>query len=170
MKISGVFGIFMSGFLVIAAVGILHSAVFNSPIQETTITGIAIPDGYRDWKVLAASHRLDKDEIRLILANDIAWNAAEKNVLPFPEGSVIAKLAYKALKSGEWAEAVIPGAPQRVEIIVKDSKKYTATGGWGFGRFVQGKPVGDKTLYATCFPCHQANVKNHDFVFTRLAR
>jgi hypothetical protein len=32
--------------------------------------------------------------------------------------------------------------------MVKDSKKYACTGGWGFGRFINGKPV-DET--PTCF-------------------
>ena len=52
--------------------------------------------------------------------------------------------------------------------MVKDSKKYAATGGWGFGRFIGGKPV-DEAQHATCFPCHQANAKGHDFAFTRYA-
>jgi hypothetical protein len=52
--------------------------------------------------------------------------------------------------------------------MIKDSKKYAATGGWGFGRFIGGKPV-DEAQHKTCFACHEANVKGHDFVFTRLA-
>jgi len=44
-----------------------------------------------------------------------------------------------------------------------------ATGGWGFGRFIDGKPA-DEMAHATCCPCHQVNVKDHDFVFTRYAR
>ena len=47
-------------------------------------------------------------------------------------------------------------------------QKYAATGGWGFGRFVDGKPA-DEAQHHTCFACHQARVKNHDFVFTRWA-
>jgi Cytochrome P460 len=46
--------------------------------------------------------------------------------------------------------------------MVKDSKKYAATGGWGFGRFIDGKAV-DEAQHETCFPCHQ-NVKGHDWV------
>jgi hypothetical protein len=52
--------------------------------------------------------------------------------------------------------------------MVKDSKKYASTGGWGFGRFINGKPA-DEAQHQTCFACHQARVQNHDFVFTRLA-
>jgi hypothetical protein len=51
--------------------------------------------------------------------------------------------------------------------MVKDSKKYASTGGWGFGHFNErdGKPA-EKALLQTCFPCHQA-IKARDLVFTR---
>jgi hypothetical protein len=52
--------------------------------------------------------------------------------------------------------------------MVKDSKKYASTGGWGFGRFVNGKPV-DEAQHKTCYGCHSAHVKEHDLVFTRYA-
>jgi hypothetical protein len=42
-----------------------------------------------------------------------------------------------------------------VQIMVKDSKKYASTGGWGFGRFIDRKPV-DEAQHKTCFPCHEA--------------
>jgi hypothetical protein len=53
--------------------------------------------------------------------------------------------------------------------MVKDSERYAGTGGWGFGRFIDGVPV-DEAQHETCFGCHEANVKNHDLVFTRFAR
>lgn len=130
--------------------------------------GVAIPEGYRAFHVVAPSHRPDKDEIRVILANDIAIKAYRQKTLPFPDGAILAKLAWRRVKSAEFEEAFVPGAPQRVEFMVKDAKKYAATGGWGFGRFVDGKPA-DEAQHKTCFPCHQANVAGHDFVFTRYA-
>jgi hypothetical protein len=51
--------------------------------------------------------------------------------------------------------------------MVKDSKKYAATGGWGFADFKDGKP-GDKKLHEACFPCHEP-AKAHDFVFAHYA-
>jgi hypothetical protein len=51
--------------------------------------------------------------------------------------------------------------------MVKDSKKYAATGGWGFADFKDGRP-GDKALHETCFPCHTP-AKDRDYVFTRYA-
>ena len=59
------------------------------------------------------------------------------------------------------------GSPVNVQFMVKDSKKYAATGGWGFADFKDGKP-GDKALHETCFPCHTP-AKDRDYVFTRYA-
>jgi hypothetical protein len=55
-----------------------------------------------------------------------------------------------------------------LQFMVKDSKKYAATGGWGFGDFTNGKP-GNEALMKTCFACHLP-AKDHDFVFTRYAQ
>jgi hypothetical protein len=132
------------------------------------VFGVTIPEGYRNWPVVAPSHRTDKDEIRVILGNDIAMKAYRAGTLPFPDGAILAKLAWKRVKSAEFAEAFVPGESQRIEFMVKNAKKYASTGGWGFGRFVNGKPA-DETQHGTCFPCHQALVKGYDFVFTRYA-
>jgi Cytochrome P460 len=55
-----------------------------------------------------------------------------------------------------------------MQFMVKDSKKYAATGGWGFADFKDGKP-GDKALHETCFPCHMP-AKDRDYVFAHYAR
>lgn len=70
--------------------------------------------------------------------------------------------------SSEFPGAVVPGHATTVQIMVKDSKRYASTGGWGFGRFIDGKAV-DRAQHETCFGCQQPNVKDHDLVFTRLA-
>jgi len=133
------------------------------------IFGVTIPEGYRNWQLISVSHRTDnKDELRAILGNDIAMKAFRENTLPFPDGSMMAKLAWKREPMKEFAGAWTPGVAPRIEFMVKDSKKYAATGGWGFGRFIDGKPA-DEATHKTCFPCHEANVKNHDWVFTRYA-
>jgi hypothetical protein len=140
----------------------------KAPPAASPIFGVTIPEGYRTWQVVAPSHRPDKDEIRLILGNDIAMKAYREKTLPFPDGAILAKLAWKRVKSAEFEEAFVPGAPQRIEFMVKDAKRYPETGGWGFGRFVEGKPAAEGE-HKPCFPCHKANVKGHDFVFTRYA-
>lgn len=154
----------------LAAAGILCSAIPAATAADIVAapTGVTIPKGYRNWQIVAPSQRDDKDEIRVILGNSIAMKAYRSKQLPFPDGSILAKLAWKRAKSTEFPQTFVPGAAQRIEFMVKDSKKYASTGGWGFGRFVDGKPA-DAEAHATCFPCHQANVKDNDFVFTRYA-
>ena len=132
-------------------------------------TGVTIPKGYRNWQVVAPSQRDDKDEIRVILGNNIAMKALRAKRLPFPDGSILAKLAWKRVKSAEFDNTFVPGEPQRIEFMEKNAKMYAATGGWGFGRFVNGAPA-NETEHGTCWPCHVANVKGNDFVFTRYAR
>jgi hypothetical protein len=154
----------------LAAAGILFPAypVATAADVAAAPTGVTIPKGYRDWPVVAPSQRDDKDEIRVILGNNIAMKAYRSKTLPFPDGAILAKLAWKRMKSSEFDQTFVPGEPQRIEFMVKNAKKYASTGGWGFGRFVKGKPASEQD-HATCFPCHQVNVKDHDFVFTRYA-
>ena len=154
----------------LTAAGFLFSALPAATAADIVAapTGVTIPEGYRNWQVVAPSQRDDKDEIRVILGNDIAMKAYRSKTLPFPDGAILAKLAWKRVKSTEFPKTFVPGVAPRIEFMVKDSKKYASTGGWGFGRFVNGKPAGEQD-HATCFPCHLANVKGHDFVFTRYA-
>jgi hypothetical protein len=65
------------------------------------------------------------------------------------------------------AQSFVAGSATNVQFMVKDSKKYASTGGWGFAQFNNGKPA-DEALLKTCFPCHQP-VKAQDFVFTHYA-
>jgi hypothetical protein len=93
--------------------------------------------------------------------------------LPFPDGAIIAALHWRFVSSEEnnkvfgRSQSFIAGPPTNVQFMVKDSKKYASTGGWGFGHFNDGKPAGGAVL-KTCFPCHVA-IKDRDLVFTRYA-
>ena len=68
---------------------------------------------------------------------------------------------------GLGLESSFAGSAVNVQFMVKDSKKYAASGGWGFADFTNGKP-GDEALHAKCFPCHQP-AKDRDYVFTHYA-
>ena len=133
------------------------------------IYGVSIPDGYRQWELIApALEGAPLNELRAVVGNDIAVKAYRDGTLPFPDGSVLVKLAWKRAQSTEFAPASVPGPATTVQVMVKDSKKYAASGGWGFGRFIDGNPA-DQAQHETCFACHQARVNNHDYVFTRYA-
>jgi hypothetical protein len=148
--------------------------------DSSPIYGIKIPAGYRDWKLIAVKHLLlrGKDEqLRAQLGNDIAIKAFKEGTLPFPDGSIIAAVHWTQVASESnnivlagpfpGTKSFVIGSPVNVQFMVKDSKKYAATGGWGFADFTDGKP-GDKALHETCFPCHTP-AKDRDYVFTRYA-
>lgn len=159
-------------FAVIAAACIIVSMPFTPGRADgegaSPIFGVTIPAGYRQWELIAPSHEVGLDEFRGILGNILAMKAYRDGTLPFPDGAMLAKLAWKYVPSAEFDGAFVPGRATTVQIMVKDSKKYASTGGWGFGRFIDGKPV-DEAQHKACFPCHEAGVKGHDWVFTRLA-
>ncbi|RAO78180.1 cytochrome P460 family protein [Dyella jiangningensis] len=156
-----------AGSLALAAVAFAaesHDKGLVSPIY-----GVSLPEGYRHWEVIApAMEAAPLDELRVVVGNATAIKAYRNQTLPFPDGSVLVKLAWKQKPSPEFAPATIPGAATTVQVMVKDSRRYAATGGWGFGRFIDGKPA-DEAQHRTCFACHQAKVNGHDFVFTRFA-
>jgi len=140
--------------------------------NASPIYGVTIPRGYRQWVMVAPSHELGLDELRVILGNPKAMKAYQKAVLPFPDGTILAKLAWKRvplIQDNETIpDAFVPGPTTTVQFMVKNSKRYSATGGWGFGRFINGKPV-DEAQHETCFSCHAAHAKGQDYVFTRYA-
>jgi len=148
------------------------------------IYGVTIPPGYRDWKLIAVSEIAagEKSQLRAEFGNDIAVQAFKEGTLPFPDGSIIIAQHWakqsspendKVLSSAPMVagldspKSFIPGPFINMQIMVKDSKKYAATAGWGFADFKDGKP-GNEALTKTCFPCH-VPAKAHDYVYTRYA-
>jgi hypothetical protein len=133
-----------------------------------------IPRGYRDWKLISVAHEEGNlNSFAAVLGNDAAIKAYRAGKLPFPDGAIIAALHYRHTSSEEnnkvfgRSQSFVAGAPTNIQFMVKDSKKYASTGGWGFAQFNDGKPV-DEAMLKTCFPCHQA-IKDRDLIFTRYA-
>lgn len=132
--------------------------------------------GYETWQVIAPSRRTDNNELRIILGNPIMINAYKKgipgNSKPFPDGCAIVKIGWSERKNPDFPAAYEPDVLKRVEFIIKDSKRFPATGGWGYARFVYDAktltftPYGKDALFAQeCYQCHTI-VKGRDFIFT----
>lgn len=134
--------------------------------------GITLPEAYKNWRLLASSYRSDNNTQRVILGNDSAIEASAKRMTnPWPDGAIIAKLVWKNEPHSNWPTAIVPGEFVHAEFMIKDSKKYSSTGGWGFARWVgtEQKPYGkDETFVQECFNCH-IPVKSNDYVFTHPA-
>ena len=168
-------------FVLFAVVAVAGVVAFTAPAsghaqgEAAPIFGIKIPPGYRDWRLVSVAHEEgDLNDIRAILGNDLAIKAYREGKLPFPDGTIIARIAWSYVPSEEnnkvfgRAQSFVPGpAPDwYLQFMVKDSKKYAATGGWGYAQFNKdGKPA-DEAKLKTCFPCH-VPVKDRDYLFTR---
>ena len=171
----------------------MGSASGQSNGDAAPIYGIKIPNGYRDWRLISVAQlaggksdnlalveaHMAPKQLRAQLGNDIAIKAFRDGTLPFPDGAMIAALHWNEVSSdendkvlaigfpGAGLQSSVPESAVNAQFMVKDSKKYDSTGGWGFADFTNGKP-GNEALHAKCFPCHQP-AKDHDFVFTHYA-
>ena len=180
---------------VVVAMGVLAGVIaFTASASEETegaatpIYGVKIPAGYRDWPLISiASVGGPIQDTRAKLGNDVAIRAFRDDKVPFPDGTIIARLAWKQVTSEQnntafrfaalaqktppeviqkiLSESFVAGPATNVQFMIKDSTKYASTGGWGFAQFTDGKPDGE-AVHKTCFPCH-APAKDHDFVYTR---
>jgi Cytochrome P460 len=143
--------------------------------EAAPIFGVKIPPGYRDWRLISVAHEEGNlNDLRAILGNDVAIKTYREGKLPYPDGTIIARLAWDYIPSEEnnkvfgRFQSFVAGPPKNgVQFMVKDSRKYASTGGWGFAQFNDGKPA-DETVHETCFACHEP-AKARDFVFTRYA-
>ena len=187
---------FREGIIVVAVVTLAGSVAYVAPASGQASGGVAptygitLPQGYRDWTLISVARVGGPlNDMRAKLGNDVAIRAYRDGKLPFPDGTIIARLAWNQSTSEEnnnavravlerglgpdtaqkvLAESFVAGAPTNVQFMVKDSNKYGSTGGWGFAQFTNGKPDGEAVL-KTCFACH-APAKDRDFVFTRYSR
>ena len=186
---------FQSFIALCAAVTAVTAVVFalsdhRNAIAETVAPVFGtIPPNYRDWTLISvATVGSPVNDIRAKLGNDIATADFRKGTIPYRDGAIIARLAWKqahdpetdnalrlqAQQVGLGADAIakllggsaIAGSATNVQFMIKDSKKYASTGGWGFAQFTNGKP--DAIVQTTCYACH-APAKARDFVFTTYA-
>jgi hypothetical protein len=158
----------------LGSVAVYTAASGQANDKAVTDFGVKLPPGYRDWKVISVAHEAGKNnDLRAVLGNDVALKTYREGKLPFPDGTIIARLAWVYTSSEEnnkvfgQDQSFVAGAPINVQFMVKDSKKYASTGGWGFAQFKDGKPD-EKALLNTCFPCH-VPAKAADYLFTHYA-
>jgi len=173
----------MRRFVLLRALGVVLAGLVGCAVRTpdqpnrvaADILGGKIPADYRDWRLISVAHEEGPlNDLRAILGNDEAIAAYREGTLPFPDGTIIARLAWAYVASEENNKAFgrpqsfVAGPPQEgVQFMIKDSKKFASTGGWGFAQFVDGKPVAEAALKG-CYSCHEP-AKDRDFIFTRYA-
>ncbi|MCE7067159.1 heme-binding domain-containing protein [Dyadobacter sp. CY326] len=150
---------------IVAQTSVNHKA--SSQKTPVSLNGIPYSSDYKNWKIISVTDKLDGGSMRIVYGNDIMVKAIEKRELPFPDGARIVKVVW-----GKQAEDndgnVLPGNFQNAQFMIKDSKKYSATEGWGFAKFdgLDLKPAGKTILFEqTCANCHRLLAPENDFVF-----
>ena len=133
---------------------------------------VSYPEGYREWHhvksmVISPGHALHEafGGIHHLYANKKAKRGYAKG--KFPDGSVI---VFDLLEANDGGNAVVEGKRKVVGVMHKDSRRYAATGGWGFEGFKgdskSERAVG-KNAASACFSCHEPQ-RAHDYVFSNL--
>jgi hypothetical protein len=142
--------------------------------------------GYEQWQVVGPSLTEASNVIRVIVANPVMIKAYQEGVpgngKPFPDGSKITKLEWRPKKITDppfsaSTPDTVPGDLVQVEFIVKDSKRFSDTHGWGYGMFdydaasgtfapatkASKPPVGHDAKCGAA--CHEA-AASKDYIFT----
>jgi hypothetical protein len=135
--------------------------------------------GYESWQLVSISQ--DGGLVAAILANPAMIQAYQAGIpgngKPFPDGAKMAKIHWTPKKMETFPAATVPGTQHDVDFMVKDSKRFGDSGGWGYAVFEYDaasntfKPgtTADKPPQgndARCgFTCHTM-VKTRDYVFT----
>ena len=130
---------------------------------------VAYPEGYRQWThlksmVIQKGHPLENPfkGIHHVYANPKAEKGLKSG--KYANGSVF---AFDLLEAQDAGSALVEGPRKLVGVMKKDSKRFAATGGWGFEGF-----AGDSTTKRLvtdggvgCYQCHTSQEKK-DFVFS----
>ena len=135
--------------------------------------------GYESWELVSISH--GEPVMAAILANPVMIAAYKAGIpgngKPFPDGSKMTKIHWNPVKLKTFPTALVPGTQHDVDFMVKDSKRFKDSGGWGWAAFEYDTATktftpADTTAKppqghdAKCgFACHTI-VKNRDYVFT----
>ncbi|MFC3158202.1 Cytochrome P460 [Chryseobacterium arachidis] len=129
--------------------------------------GVKYTDDYKNWKVISMSTLFD-NSVRVIYGNDIAVKAIEtENFHPWPDGSMVVKSVWKQEKLADGE--IRAGEFVNAQFMVKDSKKYTDTEGWGFAKFSGPDlhPTGKTADFAreSCIACHRQLAEKTGYLF-----
>jgi Cytochrome P460 len=175
----------LTAFVFLASlVGLALAAAGQTHVDKYAVKvpgGLAFSEfrGYEAWQVVSISH--NGDHLAATLANPEMIKAfqagAPGNGKPFPDGAKMAKVHWSAKNLETFPAAIVPDTHLDIDFMVKDSKRFADSGGWGYGVFdydpksdtytpgtlAHKPPQGND---ARCgFACH-TTVKARDYVFT----
>jgi hypothetical protein len=139
--------------------------------------------GYEGWQTVSISH--NEKLVAVILADPVMIDAYQSGIpgngKPFPDGAKMAKIHWSPKKNATFPDTTVPGSLHDVDFMVKDSKRFADSGGWGWAVFKY-EPASDTFTPGTLadqppqandakcgFACHTI-VKTRDYVFTEYGK
>jgi hypothetical protein len=126
-------------------------------------------DFTNQWKLVTVRFRKDTNEMRFTYANETAWKVLSSGNHNYPNGSMFAKLALMTKEDPAFTSSAVPSGARRIQLMVRNSKLHTETGGWGYALFgTEGKVLvsDQKSASMACAACHSL-VPERGFVFSQ---
>jgi hypothetical protein len=184
MKTSMLIRVGLAVSLAVVAIGAARAAQDKYTLQVPNGLAFAEFKGYEDWPVIAISQ--NGGLIAVILGNPVMIDAYKAGVpgngQPFPDGAKMAKIHWHPTKNERApGQPTVPGTLHDVDVMVKDSRRFADSGGWGWavfkydaasetfmpGTVADHPPQGND---AKCgFACHTV-VQHRDYVFTEYGK
>ena len=166
-----------AAYTLIATLGIYlaSSAVVMS---GTGFGGLDTMNGYRlsqfgdfvkNWHFVTVRYRRDTGELRLVYANEKAWQALQNNATDYPDGAVFAKIGIGTEEDPGFTSSIVPSGAKRYQLMVMDHEKHKDTNGWGYALFdMNAKTLDEDPAIKTqaCHACH-AMVPERGYVFSQ---
>ncbi len=154
----------------LVAVAILVILSWTARLNANPETMVEYPSGYREWAHIKSALIGPQNPsypryggLHHIYANEKA--RAGYRTGQFQDGAII---VFDLLDVRENAGITAEGARKFIDVMVKDSKRFAATGGWGFEEF-KGDSHNERVLTAeaktACYNCHTQK-KDQGFVFS----
>jgi hypothetical protein len=155
----------------------------TAPDQQV-MNGIRLSD-FKDfqtkWKMVTVTYRTDVSELRIAYADAAAYKALLAGGKDYPDGAKFAKVVFATGGDPAFINSMVPSMVSRYQFMVRDTKKYTQTDGWGYALFDQSGIMdrldkdyeGHDTNYTAAFDmptkCHTCHsyVKDRNFIFSR---
>ena len=184
----------IASLIVLAPITFVVSMTLVAQDRSTlkTANGIAFLEfkDYEKWQLIATSQPDDAGGCgtskvgctKAILGNAAMIGAYRagipENGTAVPDGAAMAKVEWLKDHNSSPYGVTLPGVQTEVSFMVKDSKRFTDTNGWGYATFAYdpqsntfkaSKPSTASGARASCHGCHTAGAKARDFVFTHYA-
>jgi hypothetical protein len=162
----------MTLFLIYSFAGNCYYEKIDNSGKLAEMNGIKFKDFSNfssQWKLVTVRYRADSKEIRMVYANNLAWAGLKKLKPSYQDGAAFGKVAFLTESDPVFISSLMPSGVKRFQVMVKNSKKYGRTDGWGYALFTSEGGLFKEDMKSkvfACVACHRV-VPERDFIFSR---